>query len=1086
MAKKSEPAKGLNWFLWIVAAAILIGLIGGIAVIVISRRSMTRDERLVRRGALALERKDTDRALTYFDEAVESNPANLEAWGALISTLTSRRQFDDATKAIARAVENGLDDATVESLKADIHVVRAEHRIRSSARGFLPEICEKVIQEEIDPAAKILTALAEQAEAPAQAYSKLGDVYQRKADLLSLWRRELEQSRSDALKLRKEQEASEIRVRALELLAEMRAAVLRSRVAYGKAIKADPKLQMPRLALAQQYLRAYMPNAGAALKVLEPILAERPHQPDALLLSGVAERLMGNKDKALEYFRAVPEGSSARQAALMNEADLLLEMGRTEEAAPLTQQLQSQGSRDARSIFLRAKVLIRSNQVEQAIPLLQNLFGNDPQLHWPEARHELAQALLRTGKREQGLEAFRNTVADVDVALPTTSASKRAELLELKYAACMLMAEELQNQVGGEALDYANRAFVIFPARTEPYELFKKLILKKDPKAQIDPLLALHVGRLYADGQFDKAMAVIQADRNLLKDRMRAERMKAACLVGRGDFTQAIKVYEDLLRANPDESARIQMEMARLYIGLNRMDEAEAVYRRLLEEDPHNPQIAAQLAALLLRTGQSEAASKLLAAEAESGKSGEELILALLRLYVQTKEYDAAIDLIKGQMAERPKDPMLPVLVAQLYWSKEDRANARTYYDEALTRTPLSPMAYNRMLLDMVEGKFTDAVALGQKAMKESPDVRALQLYLAVAYQGLGDVDRAEAYLEAAMKDVLLAAGGKRGAFLMRDVLRAGGGNFKSWAPDDEAKPGKDNPDALPTGVRDTLRFLSVLNAMPAEQRKEAALAFNVMTLLMYVPALNEAKAQVATIEKLMPDEPLPLCEKALLLDRLGLHDDAISEYDRVIASHPDYLTAWFRKAESHIRRGDNEKAIDVLEDVLKKDLTEDQRAKTVLVLGSRYLAANRDDLALSHLKVATQYPATAPWAYNNVAWILAARKQDPDAALPYALKAVEKLPDSAQLLDTLGWVYVLKEDPQKAIPVLRNAARLLTDNPRIRYHLAQAYLAADRKAEGLKEMEQALAIGGSFPEMGKARQILKAAGREPPPASLE
>ena len=42
----------------------------------------------------------------------------------------------------------------------------------------------------------------------------------------------------------------------------------------------------------------------------------------------------------------------------------------------------------------------------------------------------------------------------------------------------------------------------------------------------------------------------------------------------------------------------------------------------------------------------------------------------------------------------------------------------------------------------------------------------------------------------------------------------------------------------------------------------------------------------------------------------------------------------------------------------------------------------------------------------NNLAWLLSEVRKKPDEALPLAVKAEQLAPNSAEVLDTLGWVY--------------------------------------------------------------------------------
>src|SRR5690606_30933177 len=109
--------------------------------------------------------------------------------------------------------------------------------------------------------------------------------------------------------------------------------------------------------------------------------------------------------------------------------------------------------------------------------------------------------------------------------------------------------------------------------------------------------------------------------------------------------------------------------------------------------------------------------------------------------------------------------------------------------------------------------------------------------------------------------------------------------------------------------------------------------------------------------------------------------------------------------------------------------------------LGAQLLAADvlmrRDqDRALR------RYEALAdtgnPVVLNNLAW-LDMEKNDP-RAVAVARRAVEAAPNSAEILDTLGWILLKQEkNTAEAVRVLRQSVQIAPDNPSVQYHLGVA-----------------------------------------------
>jgi Flp pilus assembly protein TadD len=111
--------------------------------------------------------------------------------------------------------------------------------------------------------------------------------------------------------------------------------------------------------------------------------------------------------------------------------------------------------------------------------------------------------------------------------------------------------------------------------------------------------------------------------------------------------------------------------------------------------------------------------------------------------------------------------------------------------------------------------------------------------------------------------------------------------------------------------------------------------------------------------------------------------------------------------------------------------------------------------------------------AANNLAWLLVDSTRDLDRALGLAQTARSRLPSDPNIADTLGWILVRKQLAAEAIPHLSFAARTATRNPVIHYHLGMAYAGNGDKANARRALQQALAMGQSFPEADAARQAL-------------
>ena len=100
----------------------------------------------------------------------------------------------------------------------------------------------------------------------------------------------------------------------------------------------------------------------------------------------------------------------------------------------------------------------------------------------------------------------------------------------------------------------------------------------------------------------------------------------------------------------------------------------------------------------------------------------------------------------------------------------------------------------------------------------------------------------------------------------------------------------------------------------------------------------------------------------------------------------------------------------------------------------------------------------------NNVAWLLAERREALDEALKLAKLAAGVGPDYVNAQDTLGWVHYQRGEYPAAIAVLERAKVTAPTRADIAAHLGLAYVKAGRKAEAFAELQRALKDGPRCP----------------------
>jgi tetratricopeptide (TPR) repeat protein len=153
-------------------------------------------------------------------------------------------------------------------------------------------------------------------------------------------------------------------------------------------------------------------------------------------------------------------------------------------------------------------------------------------------------------------------------------------------------------------------------------------------------------------------------------------------------------------------------------------------------------------------------------------------------------------------------------------------------------------------------------------------------------------------------------------------------------------------------------------------------------------------------------------------------------------------------------------------------------------LLARLYLTAGRTADAKPLYEKVIAARADLPGAKNDLAWILAVEGSDLERSLNLAKEAQQAEPESPEVADTLGYVYLKKglHDPalqqfEYALELAqRSTSDAIEERPEYHYHAGLALTALGRANEAAPYFERALAIDAKFAEADDARRQLEAA----------
>ena len=196
----------------------------------------------------------------------------------------------------------------------------------------------------------------------------------------------------------------------------------------------------------------------------------------------------------------------------------------------------------------------------------------------------------------------------------------------------------------------------------------------------------------------------------------------------------------------------------------------------------------------------------------------------------------------------------------------------------------------------------------------------------------------------------------------------------------------------------------------------------------------------------------------------------------------PNYLAAYSALGALFINSDQKDRAIAEYKRILER---RPDNAAAYTVIGMLEDSRQNFDTAADNYRKALERDQNAVIAANNLAWMYAVHgKGNLDEAQRLAQGVVQRNPNVAGFMDTLGWVYYKKglhsaavEQLQKAVKLDEAAAKASHVSPSAtyRFHLAMALNASGDKQGARRELEAALKLGENsrFPDADEARKVL-------------
>ncbi|MDH5300673.1 MAG: tetratricopeptide repeat protein [Gammaproteobacteria bacterium] len=390
--------------------------------------------------------------------------------------------------------------------------------------------------------------------------------------------------------------------------------------------------------------------------------------------------------------------------------------------------------------------------------------------------------------------------------------------------------------------------------------------------------------------------------------------MTAQSLMSRGEYNAALLILNGLLLEYPDEASILYM-IGSVYMQLNRMEDAEQTYLKLLADKPDSVLVNMSLASVYERTGKPEQARKYYWKVVVLDKSPESTRDARIRygivsgnFYLEQQRFEEAIAAYDDVQKIAPDNPE-PILKKGIAYMQ--------------IRKPEKAEQLFAILVKKNEKDFTSRLQLANALGMQQKNKEAKEQ--------------------------------------LEYIIKNDDGRFRDQA--------KVRLNLIHTQIADeALRSGNVAEGLAEYQKAleyfsgNVDAAFKAGTILMRQGRLEEAQREFETVLTHMPDALPARMTLAQIYDQRGLYSQAAEQYERVIQIAPDTNEAKFAKQRWPISKARGlwaEQRLLEAEDVLAQELEENSgNTEAYIYLGIIQSArGNARDAVASYQKVMQLQP---------------------------------------------------------------------------------------------------------------------------------
>ena len=478
-----------------------------------------------------------------------------------------------------------------------------------------------------------------------------------------------------------------------------------------------------------------------------------------------------------------------------------------------------------------------------------------------------------------------------------------------------------------------------------------------------------------------------------------------------GNYNNALPYARKAVNLN-SENYWYKIQLAQLYLAKNYKDSAKIVYQKILEYWPEKIEINFELARIYAEERDYDKSLKILnKIEKENGIS-EPVSMLREQIYVQTGKTDLAVNELLKLVELMPDEIRYLGLLAELYNSAGRNKEAQETYEKIFRIDPddiLALLSYAEYMRDI--GKTDEQYKILEKVFRDEKILVDQKLQVLIGY--------------------------------LTDEKEFTKGNEK---------------------IGGLINIL--MDLYPENYRVKTAHADYLVKNNKYTEALEEYN-WVLSVEK----NNYFIWEQVLFIENiLGNVEDVYDKSSEAMKIFKDKPVLYLFKGNAAIRMGNNDEAISILEEGIKKVIDNQLlEIQFYSLVAEAYRGIGNHEKSDDYYEKALKLDPENLLILNNYSYFLSLRQKKLDIAEKMSKKTILAEPENYTYLDTYAWVLFKSGNLKKALEYIEKAFQFNgSGDPDILEHYGDILDKLGKKSEAVRYWKLSIEKGNDSERMKK------------------